>query len=98
MGCPFGTSVELRATADEGSEALSLTVRLGGMQCRGPDQSVVCTFSDYDAAVSACAVLRPRSAERCDATHGCAALLTLHVRRRLSDAGPQCHSLLRAAE
>ena len=47
-------------------------------QCRRPSQSIVCTHIDYDGAVSAAAIVRPRSSELCDGEHGCPAILSMH--------------------
>ena len=104
VSCPFGTTIELRATADraradlgpleggsaggatgadrgdggDGGAALTLTARVGGMQCRRPDQSIICTHLDHDGSVGTAALLRPRTPEGCDPTFGCPAIVTLH--------------------
>ena len=85
VACPFGTTLELRATPDDssqgggGDDGVSvLTVRVGSMQCRSPSQSIICTHIDHDGAVSAAAILRPLAPESCDPTFGCPAIVTLH--------------------
>ena len=85
VSCPFGTTIEVHATVSDsevgsgaGDTASMLSVRVGGMQCRRPSQSIVCTHIDYDGAVSAAAIVRPRSSELCDGKHGCPVILSMH--------------------
>ena len=86
VACPFSVSVEVTGRADgrradddhQSTAAVTAAARIGGMACREPSQSVVCTFIDHDGAVSAAAVLRPLNAHRCDRRNGCPVLLSLH--------------------
>ena len=83
FSCPFAVDVEVSARRDGGLKAntpaaLSSTLKLGGGQCRRPDQSVICTHLDHDGAVSAAAVLAPRDRDACCPTYGCPAILSLH--------------------
>ena len=78
LACPFGTTIEVRGHIDGEDTPFAHKLRIGGSQCRTPEQSVVCTYVDHDGAVSAAAVIRPLRAERCDPTHGCPVLLTMH--------------------
>ena len=62
-----------------GATALaSANVRVVNVQCRTPNQSIVCTHLDQDGAVAAAAVIRPLHPELCDHDHGCPAILALH--------------------
>ncbi|KAL3930222.1 MAG: hypothetical protein SGPRY_001632 [Prymnesium sp.] len=82
--CPFSLRFTLTAravTSEQAADGTSLQreVWLRGMQCRRPHESVVCTYTDVDGAISPAAVLPPlRATETCDAAAGCPVLLTLH--------------------
>ena len=88
VACPFGLMVEVSAMAVDSTHAtaagrglgrpLTQRLRIGGLQCRRPEQSVVCTFIDHDRAVSAVAVVRPLESERCHPRLGCPAVVSLH--------------------
>ena len=84
LRCPLTFRFTLTARAAAAGPAgadvlLEKEVWLRNMECRTPQQSVVCTFRDVDGAVTPAGVIAPlRASETCDASAGCPVLLSLH--------------------